>query len=134
MAVETSSGGRLFDAHVERFNAGVRTGDFGPMLDAMEPDARLTFRGLVIGPFHGRDAIAAAYREMPPDDEIDVLSVDEPDDATVVARYAWKASRATGTMTMSHNGEAISGLTLAFDPPTGGPALDPNVVRRDFPI
>src|SRR6476661_8715038 len=132
--VETSSGARLFDAHVERFNAGVRSGDFGPMVEGMASDARLRFQGLRVGPFKGRDALATAYREMPPDDEIDVLSVDEPDDATVVARYAWKASRATGTMTMSHNGEAISGLTVAFDPPTGGPALDPNVVRRDFPI
>ena len=27
MAIETSSGARLIEAHVERFNAGVRSGD-----------------------------------------------------------------------------------------------------------
>ena len=71
MAIETSSGTRLFEAHVERFNAGVRSGDFGPMVAGFSDDARLVFEGIPVGPFEGRDAIDAAYREQPPDDEID---------------------------------------------------------------
>ena len=44
------------------------------------------FVGVPAGPFEGRAAIDTAYRQMPPDDEIDVISVDESDEATVVAR------------------------------------------------
>jgi cysteine desulfurase/selenocysteine lyase len=130
MAVETSSGARLFDAHIERFNAAVRSGDFGPMVAAFSEDARLVFEGVPVGPFEGRAAIDAAYRGMPPDDEIDVLSIDEPDASTVVARYAWRATGAQGTMTLQHRDERIDRLTVAFDPPT----LDPDVLRHDFPI
>ena len=83
VAIETSSGARLFEAHVERFNAGVRSGDFGPMVAAFSHDARLVFEGVPAGPFEGRAAIDTAYRQMPPDDEIDVISVDELDEATV---------------------------------------------------
>ena len=97
MAVETSSGARLFEAHIERFNAAVRSGDFGPMVAAFNEDARLVFEGVPVGPFEGRAAIDAAYRGMPPDDEIDVLSIDEPDASTVVARYAWRATGAAAS-------------------------------------
>ena len=144
MAIETSSGARLIEAHVERFNAGVRSGDFGPMVSAFSDDARLDFEGVPAGPFEGRAAIDAAYRQMPPDDEIDVISVDEPDEETVVARYAWKATGAKGTMTLTHAAETITGLTVAFDPEpaaTGGAAasssstgLDADAIRHDFPI
>jgi cysteine desulfurase/selenocysteine lyase len=140
VAIETSSGASLLEAHVERFNAGVRSGDFGPMVRAFSHDARLAFEGVPAGPFEGRAAIDAAYRQMPPDDEIDVLSVDEPDAETVVARYAWKATRATGTMTLTHAAGAITGLTVAFDPEPSGEVkanaagLDPEKLRHDFPI
>ena len=142
MAVETSSGARLLEAHVQRFNAGVSSGDFGPMLDAFAPDAVLTFDGVPTGPFVGREAIAAGYREAPPDDEIEVQSVHEPDDSTVVARYAWRASGETGTMAIEHRDGLIQLMTVGFDRPvsqmaapdsTGG-RFDPEVVRRDFPI
>ena len=116
MAIETSSGARLFEAHVERFNAGVRSGDFGPMVAAFSDDARLVFEGVPAGPFEGRAAIDTAYRQMPPDDEIDIISVDESDEATVVARWAWKATRAKGTMTLTHDADTITELTVAFDP------------------
>jgi cysteine desulfurase / selenocysteine lyase len=139
VAIETSSGSRLIEAHVERFNAGVRSGDFGPMVSAFSDDARLVFEGVPAGPFEGRAAIDAAYRQMPPDDEIDVVSIDEPDEGTVVARYAWKATGARGTMTLTHAADTITGLTVAFDPePSAGSApssgLDAEAIRHDFPI
>ncbi len=85
--------------HVERFNAGVCSGDFGPMLELFAEDATLEFEGVPVGPFHGREAIAGAYREQPPDDEIEVLDVEETD-AEVRARYAWlrDEGRAAGEM------------------------------------
>jgi hypothetical protein len=79
---------QLLHAHVEDFNAGVRTGDFGLMLTRFRDDAQLVFVGVAAGPFGGRDAIAAAYRDQPPDDEILLLSTNEYADV-VVGRYAW---------------------------------------------
>ena len=37
------------DRHVERFNEGVRTGDFDPMLDRFADDAELVFQGVPAG-------------------------------------------------------------------------------------
>jgi hypothetical protein len=63
----------LLDEHVSRFNEGVRTGDWSRMLELLADDAVLEFDGIPAGPFHGRDAIGAAYRAQPPDDEIVLL-------------------------------------------------------------
>jgi cysteine desulfurase/selenocysteine lyase len=155
MAIETTRGTttpgiRLFRGHVERFNAGVRSGDFGPMVAAFADDARLVFEGVPAGPFEGQGAIEAAYHAMPPDDQIDIVSVTELDDETVVGRYAWKRDRARGTMVLTHRADVITGLTVSFDPPLGhdaesttdgsgagapaSAAFDPHAVRRDFPI
>src|SRR5437763_874211 len=82
------TGPELLEEHVRRFNAGVRSGDFSPMLEQFADDASLEFRGVPVGPFHGRDAIAAAYSARPPDDEVEVLEIEE-DDAEIRARYAW---------------------------------------------
>ena len=79
----------LLDEHVKRFNAAVRSSDFGPMLENFADDATMAFEGVPVGPFVGKDAIAEAYRERPPDDELDVLDVREDGD-TVVAGYAWR--------------------------------------------
>ncbi len=64
----------LLERHVELFNQGVRSGDFVPMLEHFTDDAELVFEGVPAGPFHGKEAIAAAYTSNPPDDEVDVLS------------------------------------------------------------
>ena len=116
-----TSGEALFGSHVERFNQGVRTGDFGPMVEAFAQDAELVFEGVPTGPFVGREAIAAAYRNRPPDDEIELLDVAERKDGDVVARYAWrKEDGATaGEMRLSHDGRRITRLVVTFDPNAG---------------
>jgi len=43
----------LIDEHVARFNAGVRSGDYGPMLEQFTEDAELAFQGVPVGPFVG---------------------------------------------------------------------------------
>ena len=74
---------------VERFNAAVRSGDFGAMLAHYDDDAELVFVGVPVGPFHGRDAIADAYLVQPPDDEI--LLLDEREEGgELVGGYAWR--------------------------------------------
>jgi cysteine desulfurase / selenocysteine lyase len=157
MAVETRPGASepaaiapLFAAHIDRFNRGVASGDFGEMLGHFTDDATATFVSLPIGPFHGRAEIERAYRDFPPDDTIDVLSTAEPDDGTIVARFAWHTTGQTGTIRLGHRGDALTDLTVEFDKPAAGshqgvhraaaaaapPAgrLDPVALRRDFPI
>ncbi len=106
----------LLDRHVERFNSGVRTGDFGPMLEQFTADAELHFEGVPVGPFVGRSVIAEAYAQNPPDDEIDVLDV-ESDGDQIVARYAWKKDpgRPAGRMVVTRREDRISRLVVTFD-------------------
>ncbi len=110
------TGLELLTEHVDRFNAGVRSGDFGPMLELFADDATLAFEGVPVGPFHGRDAIAAAYRDQPPDDQIEVLDVEE-DDAELRARYAWlrDEGRPSGDLRLRRDGDLITGLIVTFD-------------------
>jgi hypothetical protein len=84
------AGVALLADHVARFNAGVRSGDFGPMVDGFTEDAELVFEGIPVGPFRGREAIAAAYRDQPPDDEIELLDAEQDPEGRVTASYAWR--------------------------------------------
>ena len=106
----------LLQDHVMRFNEGVRTGDFGPMLERFDASAELVFEGVPVGPFRGRDAIATAYREQPPDDEVRVLDAEERDDGAVLARYAWAKEPAVpaGEMRLTRAGDAIARLVVTF--------------------
>jgi steroid Delta-isomerase len=109
--------------HIERFNAGVTLGDFRPMVEAFSEDAEMTFEGVPVGPFRGRDAIGAAYRERPPDDQIKILDASEPAPGEIVAEYAWAGQPATrsGEMRLSHRDGQITRLVVTFDTPaTGG--------------
>jgi hypothetical protein len=113
------TGLELLEEHVRRFNVGVRSGDFGPMLELFDDDAVLEFRSAPVGPFEGRDAIAAAYAAQPPDDEIEVVEIEE-DDAELRARYAWlrDEERAAGDMFLTRDGDRITRLVVTFDPVT----------------
>ena len=105
----------LLTRHVERFNAGVRSGDFGPMLEQFAGDAQLRFEGVPVGPFSGLDEIARAYRERPPDDEIEVLDVRRDGD-TFVAGYAWRRepARRAGELRLTVDGALIRRLVVTF--------------------
>src|SRR5450759_1650113 len=65
----------LIERHVDLFNHGVDSGDFVPMLEHFEHDATLAFRGIPVGPFHGKATIVAAYKAQPPTDQVDVLRI-----------------------------------------------------------
>ena len=60
--------------YVARHNPECGTGDWEPLGECFAEDAVLEFEGIPLGPFAGRDALVAAYRERPPDDEVRVLS------------------------------------------------------------
>jgi steroid Delta-isomerase len=99
----------LLDEHVARFNQGVRTGDFGPMVDAFSEEAELVFEGIPFGPFVGREAIDAAYRSQPPDDEIVLL-----DDG---GTYAWaiEPEIPAGQMFLTEREGKIARLVIRYD-------------------
>jgi hypothetical protein len=111
------TGLELLREHVERFNAGVRSGDFGPMLELFTDDAVLEFRGVPVGPFHGRDAIAAAYRDQPPDDQIELCGPREESGGELRVRYAWARDEGcpAGDLILTSDGDRISRLVVTFD-------------------
>jgi ketosteroid isomerase-like protein len=102
--------------HVETFNAAVRSGDFAPLVDLFAEDASLEFVGAPVGPFEGRDAIAAAYAAQPPTDTMTVLSVRVEDDATVVEPFSWSADaeERSGEMRLDVADDLISRLVVIF--------------------
>ena len=110
------AGVALLADHVERFNAGVRSGDFGPMVDRFTADAELVFEGIPVGPFRGREAIAAAYRMQPPDDEIELLDVEQDGDGRVVASYAWhrRPGVRAGVLVLFPRGDRIARLVIHY--------------------
>src|SRR3712207_3137267 len=109
-------GERLLQEHVERFNVGVRSGDFGPMVDRFADVGVLEFTGIPVGPFRGRQAIATAYREQPPDDEVRVLAIREPGPGVVPVEYAWLAApeERAGEMRLEHRDGWIQRLLITY--------------------
>ena len=103
------------ESHVARFNEGVRSGDWEPMLARLADDAELEFENVPAGPFVGRDAIRRGYLERPPDDEIHLLGIqDDERDSRVTAGFAW-ARGGTGRLVLEHDRGAITRLVVVFD-------------------
>jgi RimJ/RimL family protein N-acetyltransferase len=106
----------LLEDHVRRFNDGVRTGDWAPMLARFTDDAELVFEGVPAGTFRGLDTIAEVYRDRPPDDTIAVLD-ERVDGDEVVAGYAWgrEPDVRAGELRLTRDGEHIRRLVVTFD-------------------
>jgi catechol 2,3-dioxygenase-like lactoylglutathione lyase family enzyme len=133
-AGEPGAGLAILTGHVARFNAGVRGGDFGAMVDGFTGDAELVFEGIPVGPFRGRDAIAAAYRAQPPDDEIELLDAEEDGQGRVVATYAWRRRPGVpaGSLLLEPRDGRIARLVVHYgDDGRGGrrPAAAPSTGR-----
>ena len=106
----------LLDEHVRHFNEDVRSGEFGPMLENFADDATMAFEGVPVGPFTGREAIAQAYRDQPPDDQLDVLDTRRDGD-TLIAGYAWRRDPETraGELRLTVDDGRITRLVVTFD-------------------
>jgi steroid Delta-isomerase len=104
--------------YIALFNEGVRTGNFGPMVARFTDDAELVFENIPVGPFHGRDAIAAAYASQPPDDEI-VLLEWHTVDGLLVAAYAWARApeEHAGDMVITTDRDQIARLVVVYGSP-----------------
>jgi hypothetical protein len=108
--------GLLVTAHVERFNAAVRSGSYEEFVAGFAADAVMSFGGAppVVGrSIVGRSAIRQAYESQPPTDTLTVVSVSgTPADAEVA--FAWDHG-GTGTMHLSWSGGLVTRLAIAFD-------------------
>ena len=99
--------------HVELFNNAVQDEDFGPLVGTFAPTAVMRFVGVPAGPFVGREAIARAYIESPPNDTMSIVDAHEAGPCTMQASFAWSRGGG-GSMTLSwHDGQVID-LTVAF--------------------
>jgi steroid Delta-isomerase len=110
------SGERVSDRaarHVAAFNDSVQSGQWADFAGRFTPDATMRFVGMPVGPFTGREAIAAGYASRPPSDTVTVTrgvssgAVDE-------LWFAWDSSGTTGTMTLRWSGDLIAELTVTF--------------------
>jgi len=103
----------LLDDYVARFNAGVRSGEWEPMLELVAPDAVLEFSGIPVGPFAGREAIGDAYRAQPPDDELVLL--DRFDETSAVYAWAREPARPAGEMHLEERDGAIVRIRVLYE-------------------
>jgi hypothetical protein len=99
--------------HVEAFNASVRSGDWADFAGRFAPDATMRFAGVPVGPFTGREAIAAAYTAQPPTDTLTVTRGVSSGDVDELW-FAWDGTGDTGTMLLRWNGDLIAELTVTF--------------------
>ena len=106
----------FLERQLETFNAAVSSGDFSALVELFAPDARLEFVGLPVGPFVGRDEIAAAYSDRPPTDTMTILDTHVEADGTVVETFSWSADHGvrSGEMRLVVDGDRIRRLDVAF--------------------
>ena len=99
--------------YIARHNEGVRSGDWEPLGECLAEDATLEFEGVPVGPFRGRDAIVAAYRAQPPDDEVRIVEAVDGD--PVVADYVWsrESGEPGGTLRATFVGASIAALVVS---------------------
>jgi len=106
----------VLDAHVQRFNEAVHSGDFAEMVAAFTADAEMVCDGAPVGPFVGRAAIAEAYAQQPPDDEIRLLGAPRLNGESVESDYAWAADgRRAGRIIITPREGAIARLVVTFE-------------------
>jgi RimJ/RimL family protein N-acetyltransferase len=108
----------LLHDYVMVHNECVRTGDWEPLAGWFVEDAELAFEGVPVGPFKGREEIAAAYRDRPPDDEVVIFGA-EGEDGRVVARYGWsrEPGKQAGKMIVTPRDGKIEKLLVTFEEP-----------------
>jgi RimJ/RimL family protein N-acetyltransferase len=108
---------RFLHDYLGELNECVRTGDWSLLERWFADDAELSFEGVPVGPFVGRDAILAAYRERPPDDQLITFRAEDRG-GEVIALYGWLAAPGTAAgrvvSTLAAD-QRISGLRVTFE-------------------
>ncbi|MGN6793113.1 MAG: hypothetical protein ACTHJW_12085 [Streptosporangiaceae bacterium] len=104
--------------YVAVFNSAVASGDYGPLLASYADDAVLRFENVPPEAgsleFAGRQAIADAYAQNPPDDQIDLAGepIDRGEHVTV--GFAWRRDKSAGVLDFVRTDGLISALTVIF--------------------
>jgi steroid Delta-isomerase len=106
----------LLHDYVMVHNECARTGDWKPLGEWFTEDAELAFQGVPLGPFTGREEIAAAYERQPPDDEVVIFGAME-EGLEVVARYGWlkEPAKDAGRMLLTPQDGKIRKLVVTFE-------------------
>jgi steroid Delta-isomerase len=99
--------------HVAAFNDSVRSGEWNDFARRFTHDATMRFAGVPVGPFVGREAIAAGYAAQPPSDTLTVTRGVSSGDVDELW-FAWDSSGATGTMLVRWSADLIAELTVTF--------------------
>jgi hypothetical protein len=106
------------ESHVARFNEGVRSGDWEPMLATFADSAEFRLENVPGGgtlAYSGLDEIRRGYGEQPPDDEIRLVGIqDDVQDDRVTAAFAWVRG-GTGRIVLEHERGAVTRLVVVFD-------------------
>ena len=96
--------------HVAAFNEAVESGDWDTFAGRFAVDAVMRFVGVPVGPFVGRAAIAAAYREDPPGETMAL--VEDGDERSL---FRWSGG-GTGVMELRWASDgSVRALTVSFD-------------------
>ncbi|WP_433006289.1 hypothetical protein [Kribbella sp. CA-294648] len=106
---------RILDSHIAAVNAVAAGGDAEQLAAGLTPDCTMTFMGIPVGPFEGRDAVVAAYRANPPDDQVVVLD-SKLGEGRVEATYAWLADpgRPAGRVLLELEGDLVKTWTVDY--------------------
>jgi steroid Delta-isomerase len=96
--------------YVAGFNAAVGSGEWAPWSDRLTEDAVMEFVGVPVGPFVGREAVLAAYREEPPDDTLVVEQVATDGDVDVVD-FVWSRG-GRGVLVLTWRAGLVASLTV----------------------
>jgi len=104
-----------FEEHVRVFNRAVESHDWTAFIATFDEDGVVEFIGPPVGPFVGREALAAAYANNPPDDSIALDGPVRHEGGETVAPYRWDATGATGTMRATTRAGLITRLVITFD-------------------
>ena len=104
--------------YVAVFNAAVSSGDYGPLLARYTEDAVLRFENVPPAAssleFAGRQAIADAYAQNPPDDQIDLMGEPAGSGEHVAVPFAWRRDRSPGVLEFAMSGDLVDSLTVIF--------------------
>lgn len=104
------------DGHIAAFNRAVRSGEWEPFVDLFADDATLVFVGPAAGPYQGRPAIAAAYRDRPPDDTMTRTGEPTVEGDELVVPYRWDTGGGTGALRfVASPDDRAQRLTVTFD-------------------
>jgi hypothetical protein len=110
--------------HITSFNDAVATGSFDDFVTRFSDDAVLRFEnvpGAGTLEFAGLAAITAAYREQPPDDQIDIAGEVRDEANTIVVPFTWRRDRSPGVMHITREHERIVRMTVVFGSHPGLP-------------